>query len=234
MLRNLVPILLMIGGALVGVAQAAQLLVIDAENAAYPPGTLLKSDEAVQLGAGAHITLLAPDGNTIRIKGPFKGVAGRHAAGGNERAMMILSSLLGGKGDSTAALGAIRFPEAASRAARLPAPELIGVAESGDRCVYRNDAVLWREDAGHESRLTIDDRDHHPRTLPWPAGAQRLALPAADFQDGRRYLLSLDGKQIDIWVHKPGRRNLNPAELAAWMAENSCLSQVFALVEGMK
>ena len=57
-------------------AEAADLVVADAHNIALEPGQLVDGDRPLVLRDDQRLTLIAKDGRTIRLRGPYDGRPG--------------------------------------------------------------------------------------------------------------------------------------------------------------
>jgi hypothetical protein len=70
---------LLVGGVLLAgasLAVAAPWVVVTAERTSYKSGALLDDKTPIKLGEGAQLTLLAEDGKTLKLTGPYAGVPG--------------------------------------------------------------------------------------------------------------------------------------------------------------
>jgi hypothetical protein len=197
---------------------------------------MVKSGAALDVPAGANVTLVSQSGKTIVLKGPFSGVPGGGGGGGGDKSLVTaLSKLLSASGSKSAALGTMR-----SGAAREPDdPWAVDVGRSGTHCVPVGGPVtLWRGGAAKASSLRIKNMSAGAKAeVAWPAGAKTLAWPAqATLADGNTYLLRLKGRKsaTKITLH------LVPAELpsaphkAVWMADKGCVKQAKHLLAELK
>ena len=218
------------GLALLGgspLAVAGQWVVIAAEQTALQPGALLDGDQPLKLAEGAQLTLLAEDGKTLKLTGPYSGAPGNgSAAGVPADNLTAIASLLQGHQQSASTLGVMRGNDL-----RLPpTADLINVDNSGERCLSGDPVVLWRGNAVNAEQITLTDaQGEQIAHLTWPAGKAELAAPGRYFEDGKSYLLQRTGKPVSLRVHKTATLPGNPAALAAWMAKNGCKAQ--ALIE---
>jgi hypothetical protein len=85
---------------------AADMVIIDSNVAALPIGSTAPEAKSVALSAGQSVTLIAPDGSTLVVAGPYSGPLGRGAAD----APGALSRLSKSRESSTHVVGAIRAP----------------------------------------------------------------------------------------------------------------------------
>jgi len=222
-----------LGLLLMTVHAAAQDLVVIASSASgIKAGQMVKSGAALDVPAGADVTLVSQSGKTIMLKGPFSGVPGGGAGGGGDKSLVSsLSKLLSASDGKSAALGTMRagVPKEPS------SPWAVEVGRSGTHCVPADGPViLWRGDAAKASSIRIKNMTAGAKAeIAWPAGAKTLAWPAeATVADGNTYLLRLkDNKTASkVTLH------LVPAELpsaphkAVWMAEKGCDKQAMHLL----
>ena len=88
---------------------AGQWVVIAAEHASVQPGAILDGKQPVKLAEGARLTLLAENGKTLKLTGPYSGVPEAGGAGdvrGDN--LTVIADLLQGHSQSTSALGIMR------------------------------------------------------------------------------------------------------------------------------
>ena len=216
----------------VGQAVAADLVVIASTASGIEAGQMLKSGAALDVPAGANVTLVSQRGKTIMLKGPFSGVPGGGAGGGGDKSLVsALSKLLSASDGKSAALGTMRsgVPKEAN------SPWAVEVGRSGTYCVPAGGPVtLWRGDAAKASSIRIKNMTAGTKAeIAWPAGAKTLAwLAEATVADGNTYLLRLKGNKTarKVILH------LVPAELpsaphkAVWRAEKGCEKQAKRLL----
>jgi hypothetical protein len=197
---------------------------------------MVKSGAALDVPAGANVTLVSQSGKTIVLKGPFSGVPGGGGGGGGDTSLVSsLAKLLSASGSKSAALGTMR-----SGVARAPGdPWAVDIGRSGQHCVPAGGPVtLWRGDAAKAASIRIKNMTAGAKAeVAWPAGAKTLDWPAqATVADGNTYLVRIKGKKTasKITLH------LVPAELpsaphkAVWMAENGCVKQAKHLLAELK
>ena len=90
----------------VGAAVASDLVVLESNVASLAPGSVVPATQSVSLGGGARIVMIAADGTTRSVSGPYNGAigeAGSDAPGALER-------LTTSRDDSNHVGGAIRAP----------------------------------------------------------------------------------------------------------------------------
>ena len=89
---------------------AGQWVVVAAEGVSLQPGTLLDGKRPVKLAEGARLTLLAEDGKTLKLAGPYVGTPEKNggATGGRGEHLAAVVDLLQGHQQPTSALGIMR------------------------------------------------------------------------------------------------------------------------------
>lgn len=223
----------LIGGA----AQAADFVVIQSNNAGVAAGDVISDSATLSLASGASVTLLSAAGETVEISGPFEGKPEAKSGGGDGAFAVAISNMLKSRQKSTASLGAVRSGTAAEEEQVVPLPWLISLENSGDRCIYGQDVGFWRAGAD-AATFSIKGGVKSLNDRQWPAGTDRVRLPAkfADelFVDGGAYTATVDGRAVELRVHKAAATLSNPAELAAWMAQKGCTNQALALLNTLQ
>lgn len=224
--------LLVSGGLLMGapLAEAGQWLVIDAKGAALKPGTLLVEQQQVTLADGAQLTLLADDGQTLKLVGPYSGVPGQEGATrGKGKNLVVIASLLQGHSQPASTLGALR---ASSR--KTPPAGAVDVDQSGKQCLSSDPVVLWRGNATAQESVTLADAWGKALvSLMWPMGEAQLAVPAHYFNNDQNYWIQRGSRKVQLQVRKAAQPVDNPAALAAWMAESGCQAQALSVLRNL-
>ena len=225
-------------------AQAQQLVVIASGAPSLKPGQVVKSGAAIEIPAGASVTLVSETGKTVILKGPFSGPAKAGGQGGGqgdgkgegEKLIASLSGLLSGSGRETGSLGTMR-------AAAPPKPPsdawVINTGKSGDFCVEaKGPVMLWRDKAAKARILTLKNlTDKSKSTAEWPAGSATLKWPSqVKITDGARYLLRMKGSRAarKFKLHLVPGGLASDAHRAAWMARNGCEKQAMRLLAGLR
>ena len=93
-------------GLAVSPAVASDLVVLESNVAQYAPGSVIPASQEVSLSGSARIVMIAADGSTRAVSGPYSGAigeAGSDAPGALER-------LTTAREDSNHVVGAIRAP----------------------------------------------------------------------------------------------------------------------------
>ena len=102
MKRSLVALLILVAGP----AAAGDLYVVDSTAASLPVGAFATEETKVSLGAKETVTLIAEDGATVVIAGPYKGTIKDGAAD----TPGALARIAKAREDSVHVVGAIRAP----------------------------------------------------------------------------------------------------------------------------
>ncbi|MCH7937895.1 MAG: hypothetical protein IH994_12535 [Proteobacteria bacterium] len=222
-------------------AQAQQLVVIASGAPSLKPGQVVKSGTAIEIPAGASVTLVSETGKMVTLKGPFSGPAEAGGQGGGQgsadgKLIASLSGLLSGSGKETGSLGTMR----AIAPPKPPSdPWVIDTGKSGDFCVQaKGPVMLWREKAGKARILTLKNlTDKSKSKAEWPAGSATLEWPSkVNLTDGARYLLRMKGSR----AARKFKLHLVPGDLpsdahrAVWMARNGCEKQAMRLLAGLR
>lgn len=211
-------------------AEAGQWLVIDVEGATLAPGTLLVEQQKVTLADGARLTLLADDGQTLKLVGPYSGIPEQKSAtSGTGKNLIVIASLLQGHSQPASTLGALR-----TSSQKAPPAGAVDVDRSGKQCLSSDPVVLWRGNAMAQESVTLTDAWGKTLTsLIWPMGEAQLAVPAHYFNDGQGYRIQRGNHKVQLQVRKAAQPVDNPAALAAWMAESGCQAQALSVLRNL-
>ena len=212
------------------------LVVIDAAGTGteLQPGSTVSLDDSISLPAGARLSLLNQEGRLVLVKGPFDGelssaVAASRTKPGDDGVMEKIAGLMEGK-DSVVAFGASRALGTAPTAP-VPHPTFISVMVPGPRCIVAAAPQMWRKDATSAESLVLTGPGGKSVTLDWPAGKDRIAMPAAFMVDHAKLEVSLAGKQVSLTLNLPPSNVRNVAEILAWLGERHCNGQAAALLK---
>ncbi len=85
---------------------SADLVVLESNVAGISAGSVIAESEQVRLEAGARLVMIAADGSTKSVRGPYSGPIGR----GTANAPGALQRLTEAQGGSDHVVGAIRAP----------------------------------------------------------------------------------------------------------------------------
>ena len=227
--RRKISRLLAAGVLLTGasLAVAAPWVVVTAERTSYKSGALLDDKTPIKLGEGAQLTLLAEDGKTLKLAGPYAGVPGNSGdKGAQTNNLTAIASLLQGHRQSTSTLGVMR-----SFGSDAASPDPIEVDKSGEHCLISDPVVLLRDNiAKTEEIALVDEQGATLATFTWPARQAELSVPARYFEDGKRYRLQRGDRPVSLLVHKAATTPNNPTALVAWMVKQGCEAQAMRVL----
>lgn len=152
---------LLVGGVLLSgasLALAAQWVVVTAERTAYKSGALLDDKTPIKLAEGAQLTLLAEDGKTLKLTGPYAGVPATSGDKGTQtNNLTAIASLLQGHRQSTSTLGVMR-----SFGADGASPDPIEVDKSGEHSLMSDPVVLLRDNIAKTEEVALIDGQGPP------------------------------------------------------------------------
>jgi hypothetical protein len=209
-------------------ARAAELIVVDARGIGLHSGDVIDDQATLDLKEGQHLTLIAANGATLKIDGPYDRAPAAGAGEDNGGFGTALRALVT-QSAARAEAGVVR---AGLTPVVLPAPWLLDVSRSGVVCLRDGDKpMLWRENAARETDLTITAGDRTWRAnATWSAGADRMLLPhAVPIHGGIIYRIRLDGNDANITVKLVPTALVTPEMQAAWLADVGCDPQAQAL-----
>ncbi|HET7336201.1 MAG TPA: hypothetical protein VFI93_13880 [Rhizomicrobium sp.] len=213
-------------------AQAGQLVVVEARGVALAQGATLDSDKPINLKAGQHLTLIAADGTTLQLDGPFDKAPSSSTAKGAGLSAKLAA--LGAGGQRFSEVGTTRR----TAIVKLPSPWLLDISHSGAVCMRDSDAnpVMWRPASIKPANITImpDDRSWRA-TLRWPANrAQMAATSDVPLHSGNTYYVSAGGERHAISIYPVPESLSNARMQAAWLAQKGCEAQAEALLRTVK
>jgi hypothetical protein len=209
-------------------AQAEDLVVVAARGIGLHPGARVDPSKPLVLKEGQHLTLIALNGVTLKLDGPYDKPPAL-AQGGSDLSS-ALQALVTQTGARTAEAGVTR---AGASVAVLPSPWLIDVSRPGNVCLVDGQrAEFWRPSAAASETLTVwpVDRSWKGEAV-WPAGSNRLVEPD-DFavHANAIYLVALGkGEASAITVNAVPRDLASDAMRAAWLAQKGCEAQAEAI-----
>ncbi len=231
--RGLVFLLFIVFIGFAGAALAGDMVVIASTAPDIKAGQVFKSGAALDVPAGAEVTLITEAGTPMTLAGPRSGpveAGGGGADGGN--LVASLSGLLTGAGKETGELGTMRAakpPEAPDD------PWVVDITRSGNHCVNAGRPVkLWRSKAGRKTKLSLRNlTDRSKSSVSWPAGAATVDWPEkVTLEDGAKFMARLKGSvtasRLTIFV-APGNLQ-SDAYRVVWMAKFGCVQQAKQLL----
>ncbi|HXP77275.1 MAG TPA: hypothetical protein VN823_24270 [Stellaceae bacterium] len=204
-------------------------MVVAARGIALHPGEKIDSAKPLVLVEGQHVTLIAVNGVTLKLSGPYDKTPA--AASGGSDLSTALNALVTQQQARTVEVGATR---AGSAVARLPDPWVLDISRSGNVCLPNGaPAVFWRPATVRTPTVVITAADRSwIAELNWPEASDRLVMPISSAIRGDAiYYVSFDGsEEAAVTV------NLVPSDLpsvpmeAAWLAHQGCEAQAEALL----
>lgn len=226
-LRGLAPALVL---ALSSVpAMAAPLIVVDARGGGLKVGQRIDSSRPITLKQGERVTLIAPDGKTLTLRGSYSG-APTILGGTASDPKQALAALIATRNARTSSIGVVR---GATEAAPLPEPWLIDISRPGERCLRVGEQpVWWRPEAAAAQKFTILPIDQSWRAdFEWSAGEQSIAAPPlAKYQGQTGFVIRMNGQDYGITIDLVPADIDNDLVLASWMLEKGCVQQADALL----
>ena len=213
---------------------SADLVIVNSSVHALPAGKIIQDTMKLKIPANTSITIIAQNGKSKTLIGPYSGPAGIDAGDNAPKSLVAsLSSLFKKPGQESASLGAMR----AFSPPTPTNPWVINVAQMGNYCISeRRPTQLWRARANSNQTLIINHMGK-PKTkskTEWPAKTSTLVWPQDMPQlDGSTYLIRVKGSTSarKIVLHFiPGNLN-NDAQRAGWMATKGCRKQAKMLLE---
>jgi hypothetical protein len=215
-------------------ARGADLVVIEARGVPVQAGQVIDDSKPLVLKEGQRITLIAANGSTLKLRGPYDQAPGSAAGGGGSGVVDALKALIVQKDSRTSDVGVVR---AGAEAAKLPEPWLVDVSRPGVRCVRDGDPIVfWRPVSATTANLTITSLDKSWKiATTWPSGADRLIVPPnLPVQRPATYLVDLDATESAITVNSIPGAVSSDAMRAAWMIEKGCQAQAEALLTALR
>lgn len=231
-MKRQLALALLAAALVVGGADAATLVVVEARGIALKPGAILQSEAVLTLKQGQHVTLISETGSTLKIDGPYDKppVA---VEGGGVNLNNTLRALVTQREARSGEFGTTR----AAVLAKLPDPWLVDATRGGNGCMLENRApMFWRPAADSESRLTVSAADRSWKAqAKWPAGQDRLAITTdVPLRGGETYIVTVGGSESAISMVSVPATLTNDAMRTAWMAEKGCEAQAAALLQTQK
>jgi len=215
-------------------AAASELVVVEAKGVDLAPGAKVDGTQILQLAAGQRLTLVAPDGRTIKLRGPYEEAPAPLQAASAANVGDALKNLMNQRVAGTASLGVVR---AGGDAVELPEPWVLDVARSGPRCLVEGATpVLWGPRFAETADLAIEPADKSWRAKgQWPADRDRLVLPSRiPLADGRGYTFEVGGNPANVTIFRMPAAFQDPLMQAAWLIEKGCDDQARALARAVQ
>jgi hypothetical protein len=210
-------------------ASAEDMVVVNARGIGLKPGTKIDAAKPLVLAEGQHVTLVAVNGVTLKLDGPYDKPPNQ--ATGGRVVTAALGALVTQQGARTVEVGVTR---AGGSVAVLPDPWLLDVSRTGTVCLLDGHAaVFWRPSTAKASLLSLmpADRSWKAETM-WPAGSDRLEATGdvAVHADSVFFIAFDKGEEAAITVSfVPANLDSDPMR-AAWLADQGCEAQAEALL----
>lgn len=214
-------------------ASASDLVVVDARGIDLKPGAKIPSNVVVKLGAGARLTLVTQNGETIRLRGPFEDLPVRDVAN-TQGVVDSLRKMMVAPSSGALTPGVVR---SGGELIELPAPWLVDVSRPGTRCIREGEpVVLWRPvkaAAAEALSITPIDRGWEAKGS-WPAGIDTVTMPATmPLTSGNTFKIEVGQVEHPLMFQVIPKSLDNDKMRAAWMDEVGCSSQAVALAKSL-
>ena len=190
--------------AAAGVAQAAQLVVIDAKGSiskTTPIGSVI-DDTNLDIQDHDQLTVMTATGETIQVDGPHKGPVGA-PTGGDPGMLQKLSDVMK---DRQASFGATRNAGfLADPGERKADPWAIDASFSSTACVFEGrPAQLFLPKSANASSVTVkDETSGKSAAIDWPTDGSNAAWPASlPVVDGDQYTVSFGASHRTLTLKK--------------------------------
>ena len=232
-LRILVNIILV--ASLWGTVEAAQLVVIASTASNLKLGAIIDGAKTLTLPQGSSVTLISPEGRTIKLKGPYKGQPEPSRSAKTNDLLQSLSRFVTGPPEHEPSLTGFRAAPGAAR----PDVCAIMVGRAGGHFVRTfMPANLWRSNVGKKTVMTLKRAGGQVRyaTKEWPQGKQKLVWPTdLPLTDRSTYLARVKGgyKWARLQIVLLPKRLPTDAHRAVWLAEHDCARQARRLVDAI-
>ncbi|HUZ72331.1 MAG TPA: hypothetical protein VMU87_05045 [Stellaceae bacterium] len=213
---------------LMSAAQAEDMVVVAARGIALEPGQKIDATKPLKLVEGQHITLIALNGLTFKLDGPFDKAPA--SVGGAGAAPEAIAALLTQQGPRTGEAGVTR---SGASVANLPDPWVLDVSRTGTVCLLQDHRpIFWRPSSAQATRLSVMPADRSWKAeATWPAGSNEL-IPARDIaiHPNSVFFIALGGgEEAAVSVSFVPKDLDNDAMRVAWLADQGCEAQAEAL-----
>lgn len=223
----------LVGALLTAMPVAAQLVVIDARGGSYKPGASIASSRPVVLKAGERLSLIAPDGRNVVLRGPYNGLP-LQRSGEARNARAALGALIATRNARSSSIGAVRGgPDAAA----LPDPWLIDISRPGARCLREGQTpIWWRPSSVGDVPFVVQPVDRSWRAdFVWKNGEDRMRAPRLSKLDGISLFVIRTGDQDNaIGINMIPQGDYDDLVLASWMLEKGCIQQADAFLKRLQ
>ncbi len=212
-----------------GAAHATELIVVESHGLRLTPGEPVDGSKPLTLLDGQQVTLLASNGQIIRLEGPFNAAPDSQAKGGGTDVRSAVAALVTERQARTSEVGVVR----GEADVKLPNPWVVDVTHPGTSCVeVGKPVVLWRSSDLSDTQVSIAPADRSWSVSGhWPGGADQLSMPAnLPLRDLKSYVINVGGKLAPVTLRIIPASVTNDAMRAGWMSEVGCDNQASALL----
>ena len=229
--RAAVAIMTMLVVGALAAQPAPEHVVVESNTPRYAPGEILAADTRLSLAGGHFVVLIADNGATLRIEGPFTGLP-RHDEPERIDVFAAIGRLIGRSAQRFAGLGGVRSTVEDTAAEGRPSPWLIDAGRSGGQCYVRGrQAEFWRADASAPAQIEIREVETaEAAVIQWAPEQDRATWPAdLPLRDGSIYTLRQSGRlssdtTLQVFSIEPGAAD-DPQAAATWLAARGCTAQ---------
>jgi hypothetical protein len=194
----------------------------------YRVGSSIDANAPIALRQGQHLELIAENGTTIELDGPYDDRPSSQAKG-NASLFATLGAMFTEKNARTNESGTSR----GQAIHELPQPWLVDVTHPGIGCLHSAAApIFWRSDSARDATVVVqpDDRSWKASER-WSKGSDRLVVQTEmPMRAGALYFVSLDGAEVAMKLIAIPDTLTNDQMRAAWMADKGCEAQARALI----
>lgn len=212
-------------------ARADQLVVIASNTELFKLGTIVDASQELVLPPDTSITLIAADGKSVKLTGPYKGNPNSGSSAQNKSLIETLSEIASKEYAPELAV----FRKAGTRAGLWA----IDVGKSGVNCARSDENIkLWRKNASIDSRLKIIPRGNpgDAVSLNWPRGEHVFDWPGSlSIKDGETYVMKLEdtSREQQVKIYTIPQEYATDAHRVVWMWENECPRQARRLFRSL-
>ncbi len=208
---------------------SAELIVLQARGGGLKVGQSVSATKKIVLKEGERVTLIGPDGKSIKLRGPFDDVPVKDG-GKSTDPKKALAALIATRNARTSSVGVVRSGTAD---VDTPDPAAIDITRGGPRCLDEGaKPEFWRPDPTNEQPFVMYPIDRSWRAdLLWEKGQSRMTMPDLSKFDGvTTVLVNIDQQEFVISFSVIPKSVKDPFILTAWLLEKGCVQQANALL----
>lgn len=208
---------------------SAELIVLQARGGGLKVGQSVPATKKIILKEGERVTLIGPDGKSIKLRGPFDDVPVKDGGKGTDP-KKALAALIATRDARTSSVGVVRSGTAD---VDTPDPAAIDITRGGPRCLDEGaKPEFWRPDATNEQPFVMYPIHRSWRAdLLWEKGQSRMTMPDLSKFDGvTTVLVNIDQQEFVISFSVIPKSVKDPFILTAWLLEKGCVQQANALL----